>query len=61
MQEFPNDERWKKVRVRILAPEIDRQTANIILGELHIAGKVEWSPFEQAAHLYEMNARAVPP
>jgi hypothetical protein len=25
------------------------------LGELHIAGKNEWSPFEQAAHLYDMS------
>ncbi|MFC1515550.1 hypothetical protein ACFL7E_02185 [Thermodesulfobacteriota bacterium] len=56
-EQFPDDELWKKVRARILPPGIDRQQANILLGELHIAGKNEWRAFEQAAHLYEMNQR----
>src|SRR5205807_1533827 len=30
---------------------------DILLGELHIAGKNEWKPFEQAAHLFRMSEK----
>lgn len=56
-KEFPDDEKWKKLRARIVPPGVDRDKINILLGELHIAGKNEWSAFEQAAHLYNMNER----
>ena len=49
------DSRWTHARARILPPEVTRDTVDVLLGELHIAGKNEWSPFEQAAHLYKMN------
>jgi len=51
------DPRWKTIRARILPPGVDRKTIDVLLGELHIAGKNEWSPFEQAAHLYSMKQR----
>lgn len=51
------DPRWKTIRARILPPGVDRKTIDVLLGELHIAGKNEWSPFEQAAHLYSMRQR----
>lgn len=57
MEEFPEDRRWQKVRARILPAGVDRQSINVLLGELHIAGKNQWRPFEQAAHLYEMSQR----
>ncbi len=56
-EENPGDERWEHVRARILPPGITREQLDILLGELHIAGKNEWSPFEQAAHLYKMNVK----
>lgn len=56
-EEHPNDERWTKVRSRILPPGITREQLDVLLGELHIAGKNEWTPFEQAAHLYKMNTK----
>ena len=34
-----------------------RRTVEILLGELHFAGKNEWTPFEQAAHLYSMKEK----
>jgi transcriptional regulator with XRE-family HTH domain len=49
------DERWSKIRARILPPEVTRETIDELLGELHIAGKNQWTPFEQAAHLYMMS------
>jgi hypothetical protein len=49
-----DDENWGKIRARILPPEITREAINLLLGELHIAGKNSWTPFEQAAHLYRM-------
>lgn len=52
-----NDPRWLKVKARILAPGIDRQRIEVLLGELHFAGKNEWSAFEQGAHLYTMSQR----
>jgi len=55
--EYPEDERWQKVRARILPPEIAREQINVLLGELHIAGKNQWQAFEQAHHLYEMAER----
>lgn len=51
------DTRWQKVKARILAPGIDRQKIEVLLGELHFAGKNQWSAFEQAAHLYNMSQR----
>jgi len=55
--EYSGDERWEKIRARILPPGITREQLDILLGELHIAGKNEWTPFEQAAHLYKMNVK----
>jgi hypothetical protein len=55
--EFPDDERWAKIRARILPPEVTRNTLDELLGELHIAGKNEWTPFEQAAHLFRMSEK----
>jgi len=56
-QEHPDDTAWHRVRCRILPPGIDRRTINVLLGELHIAGKNEWKPFERASHLHEMHQR----
>lgn len=46
---------WTKVRARILPASVERATVDTLLGELHVAGKNQWTPFEQAAHLYRMN------
>ncbi len=51
------DPRWTSIRARILPPGVDRRLIDVLLGELHIAGKNEWTPFEQAAHLYGMTEK----
>lgn len=52
-------EKWGKIRARILPPEVTRETVDDLLGQLHIAGKNEWSPFEQAAHFAKLAEKAV--
>lgn len=56
-QEDPDDERWSKIRARILPPEVTRDMIDELLGELHIAGKNPWTPFEQAAHLFRLSEK----
>jgi hypothetical protein len=51
------DPKWTHIRARVLPPEVNREKIDMLLGELHIAGKNEWSPFEQAAHLFDMNEK----
>ncbi len=54
---FPNDPTWKTIPARVLPPDItDRQVA-ILLGELHVGGKNEWSPFEKAGHIHSLHNR----
>src|SRR5262249_5425555 len=54
LEETGDEETWGKIRARILPPEVTRSTIDELLGELHIAGKNEWTPFEQANHLSKM-------
>lgn len=51
---FPDDPTWHSIPARLLPPDItDRQVA-ILLGELHVGGKNQWSPFEKAGHIHEL-------
>ncbi len=48
------DERWAKIPASILPEDITEREIAYILGELHLAGKIEWDAYEQAAYLYQM-------
>lgn len=53
-EKFKDDETWRTIPARILPPDItDRQIA-MLLGELHVGGKNEWSPFEKAGHMHQL-------
>ena len=53
-ENFPNDPTWQAIPARVLPADItDRQVA-ILLGELHVGGKNEWSPFEKAGHIHKL-------
>jgi hypothetical protein len=53
-QNFPDDPIWRTIPARVLPTDItDRQVA-ILLGELHVGGKNEWSPFEKAGHIHQL-------
>ena len=52
---YPTDERFKEIYVKVLPDDITDQDIMILLGALHIAGKIEWRAFEQAEYVYKMN------
>jgi hypothetical protein len=52
---FPNDAAWKTIPARILPPDIGVRDVAILLGEMHVAGKNTWTPFEKAGHVYQMH------
>src|SRR5262249_11912506 len=53
-ENFPKNPAWRTIPARVLPANItDRQVA-ILLGELHVGGKNEWSPFEKAGHIHKL-------
>lgn len=53
-ENFRDDPTWQTIPARVLPADItDRQIA-ILLGELHVGGKNEWSPFEKAGHIHRL-------
>lgn len=44
--------RWSKVRCTILPRDIDDTLVFALLAQLHVRGKKDWVPFEQAGFLY---------
>jgi hypothetical protein len=54
-QKYPDDERFKELFVRVLPPNVTEEQISLLLGELHIAGKIEWSAFDQAEYVWKMN------
>lgn len=43
--------KWGKVKCKILPRDIEQSTVLTILGQYHIVGRKDWSPFEQAGFL----------
>lgn len=43
--------KWGSVKCKILPADIDNDTIIIILGQYHIVGRKDWSPFEQAGFI----------
>lgn len=43
--------KWGTVKCKILPANIDNDTIIIILGQYHIVGRKDWSPFEQAGFI----------
>ena len=55
LYETEGDERWAKIPSRVLPEDITEKEINHLLGELHVAGKNKWTPFEKAAYIYRMH------
>lgn len=51
----PSESRWHNIPARILPPDIGDRDIAILLGEMHVAGKNTWTPFEKAGHVYRMH------
>lgn len=43
--------KWGKVKCKVLPKDIEQSTILTILGQYHIVGRKDWSPFEQAGFL----------
>ena len=52
---YPDDPRWKEVYVQKLPLSVNDEQLTMLIGELHIAGKIEWRAFEQAEYVWKMN------
>lgn len=51
----PAESLWKSIPSRVLPDDIAEREVAILLGEMHVAGKNTWSPFEKAGHIYRMH------
>lgn len=51
----PNNPFWKNVFVKVLPNDVTFEEIMLLLGDLHIAGKIEWRAFDQAEYVWTMN------
>jgi hypothetical protein len=54
-KKYPEDDRFTRVFVRVLPSNVTEEQISLLLGELHIAGKIEWRAFDQAEYVWKMN------
>lgn len=54
-KKYPDDDRFAKLFVRVLPSNVTEEQISLLLGELHIAGKIEWRAFDQAEYVWKMN------
>ena len=53
-ENFPREPAWKTIPARMLPRDITERQVAILLGELHVGGKNQWSPFEKAGHIHAL-------
>ncbi len=54
-KKYPKDSRFHQVYVRVLPANVTEEQLMLLLGELHVAGKIEWRAFDQAEYVWKMN------
>lgn len=54
-QKHPADPTWRQIPARLLPADIGARDVAILLGEMHVAGKNTWTPFEKAGHVYRLH------
>jgi hypothetical protein len=54
-KKYPDDQRFQRVFVRVLPPNVTEEQISLLIGELHIAGKIEWRAFDQAEYVWKMS------
>lgn len=52
---FPGDDRFASLYVKILPPGATDEQIVTLLGEMHIAGKIQWRAYEQAEYVWKMH------
>lgn len=53
--------KWAKVKCKILPSDIDDKAIFTLLGQYHIIGRKDWSPYEQAGYLYRRTQKSKQP
>lgn len=56
---YPSDPRWQRVPSRVLPSDIAERDVALLLGQMHVMGKNQWSPFEKAGHLHRLHREFV--
>lgn len=54
-ERHPAEARWRTIPARLLPTDIADRDVAILLGEMHVAGKNTWTPFEKAGHVYRLH------
>lgn len=54
-QKLASDPNWRHIPARVLPADIGARDVAILLGEMHVAGKNTWTPFEKAGHVYRLH------
>ena len=55
-KKFPEETRFQQVHVRVLPSDVTEEQLMILLGEIHVAGKIPWRAFgKQAEYVWKMN------
>ncbi len=53
--------KWAKVKCKILPSDISDKAIFTLLGQYHIIGRKDWSPYEQAGYLYRRRENSKQP
>jgi len=54
-KKFPSDQRFANLYVQVLPTNATDEQVASLLGELHIAGRIEWGAYEQAEYVWHMH------
>jgi hypothetical protein len=54
-KKFPSDQRFADLYVQVLPPSATDEQVASLLGELHIAGRIQWGAYEQAEYVWRMH------
>lgn len=53
-KKHPEDKRFETVFVKMLPEDVTEEQLMMLLGELHVAGKIRWGAYEEAEYVWKM-------
>jgi hypothetical protein len=53
-KKYPEDKRFERVFVKTLPEDVTDEQLMMLLGELHVAGKIRWGAYEEAEYVWTM-------
>jgi len=54
-RENPKEKCFREVHARVLPGDVTAEQISLLLGDLHIAQKIQWSAFDQAEYVWRMH------